>query len=316
MLFNTVVFVLVIRVLLKHSARKLSDVDRKTQFQGTFKTMVSVVSIMVMFGLQWLFGAFTIADASVAFQWLFVIFSTLQGFLLFVFFCVLGKDAREEWLNVFSFGFRKKKKRGVYTSHASQATRRDRNTGSTYITSKHSNTLKKSALLSVSGDTTTELCSRRNIYLAMPTSTISEVQETEFVYSNGNADLTDGPQGGKVELVNGHSGDLNMTEKQPPVEVPPHILERRFLYRYNPAVVNSPPLKRKADNEEEDDEDTLTSEASTTDCYDVSTADYDVSITADYDASTKADYGDLTQRTELSVLTNSDVSDTEEISRL
>ena len=81
----------------------------------------------------------------------------------------------------------------------------------------------------------------------MPTRTISEVQETEFVYSNGNADLTDGPQGDKVKLVNSHSGDLNMTEKQPPVEVPPHMLERRFLYRYNPAVVNSPLLERKAD---------------------------------------------------------------------
>ena len=78
-LFNTVVLVLVIRVLIKHSVRKLKDKEDKEKVQGTFKTLISVASIMLMFGLQWLFGALTIAEASTAFQWLFVIFSTLQG---------------------------------------------------------------------------------------------------------------------------------------------------------------------------------------------------------------------------------------------
>ena len=81
-LFNTVVFVLVIHVLFKHSVHKFSNMDKKQQLWGTLKTMVSVVSIMFVFGLQWLFGAFTIAKASVAFQWLFVIFSNSSTFHL------------------------------------------------------------------------------------------------------------------------------------------------------------------------------------------------------------------------------------------
>ena len=279
----------------------MSEMERKKKVQGTMKTLISVISIMFMFGLQWLFGAFAISEASLAFQWLFVIFSSLQGFFLFLFFCVLGQDAREEWLNLFSLGFRKKKKRGVITSHVSQTTRRDRNTGSTYITSKHSNTLRKSAL---SGDSssTVELTSKKNIYLAMPTS-ISEERETDFILSNDNTDHDQLSNGAvEVGLANGHSTDLDAAADgtSPPVEVPTHILEGRFMFRYNPAAVSPPLLGREDEEKEDDGEGSHTSEASTTDCYDITTTDY----------------GELTQQTELSVITNSDVSDTEEISHL
>ena len=99
-LFNTIVFVLVIRVLIKHSSRKMKGASNSKKIQGTFKTLISIMSIMFMFGFQWLFGALTIAEASLVFQWLFVIFSTLQGSFLFIFFVVLGKETRGEWLNV------------------------------------------------------------------------------------------------------------------------------------------------------------------------------------------------------------------------
>ena len=292
-------------MLVKHSIRKAGDLDKKKKAQATFKTLLSVVSIMFLFGLQWLFGAFTIAEASIVFQWLFVILSTLQGFFLFVFFCVLSQDAREEWLNLMSLGIRKKKKRGVITSHASGTTRRDRNTGSTYITTKygHSNTLKKNVLSSVSSETSMEMTSRRALLLAPP---ISENKDTEFVISNGNTTLHDKNSDiDKVDLANGHLTNLDDVIGQPPsVEVPEHILEGRFMLRSNPAVAASPPLDRKEDTKDDkDDEDedlTHLSQDSTTDCYDVSTTEF----------------GDFTQLTDLSMLTNSDVSDNEELTRL
>ena len=283
-------FVLVVRVLIKHSARKAGDLTRNKKTQATVKTLISVVSIMFMFGLQWLFGAFTIAEASLVFQWLFVIFSTLQGFFLFLFFCLLSQDAREEWLNLLTFGWRKKSRRSVITSHASQGARRDRNTGSTYFSSKQSTTLKKSVLSSVSSETSMEMSSRRAILLALPTS-VAEERDTEFIFSNGNATEHDGIT---KELTNGHSTSLN--NAAPSVEVPEHILQRRFMLQYNPAVADAPPLDREMETDDEDEE-------------------THVDNTEDYDIST-ADYGDLTQLTELAFFSNSDISDTEELSHL
>ena len=191
-LFNTVVFVIVLRVLIKHYLKKLKDIERKKQITGTFKTFISVVSIMFMFGLQWLFGAFTIAEASEAFQWLFVIFSTLQGLFLFLYFCVMAQDAREQWLNLLSLGKRKMKRQSVTLSRS--------NTKSHYRKQHYSsNTLKmnissssgsRSSLLrarSVSESSTMEIVPKKDILLALPAS-ITEERDTEFELSNGNVE--------------------------------------------------------------------------------------------------------------------------------
>ena len=89
-----------IRVLIKHSQKKLGNhhkKDKKT-VENVKRLLISVFGIMFLFGLTWLFGALTISDASLTFQFLFAIFNSLQGFFIFVFFCVLGKEARELWL--------------------------------------------------------------------------------------------------------------------------------------------------------------------------------------------------------------------------
>ena len=64
---------------------------------------------MSLFGLTWLFGALTVtgfgdSGASTAFQVLFVFLNAFQGFFIFLFFCVISKDARESWLEVFTHG--------------------------------------------------------------------------------------------------------------------------------------------------------------------------------------------------------------------
>ena len=312
-LFNAVVFVLVIRVLVKHSARKLDDVNPKKRAIGIIKTMISVVSISLMFGLQWIFGAFTIAEASEAFQWLFVIFSSLQGFFLFLFFCILSQDAREEWLNLFSLGVRKKRKRGVFVSNTSQAGGgvRGRNTGSTYVTSKHSRTIKRNVISSsgLDSESAVELKSKRNLYLAAPISSVSQAEETLFITNGNAAEHVDLPT--VAEEPNGDIEKFDMgTEsdyKQPTVEVPPYILERRFVRRHDPATTSEPALLEDTNEGEEETEgeggeggSLISSEGSTT-CYDVNMAEFG---------------GELTQMTDVSVYTNSDASDMEELSHL
>ena len=72
------------------------------------RLLVSIVGVMFLFGLTWLFGAFTVtgfgdARASTAFQVLFVVLNAFQGFFIFLFFCVFSTDARDSWLELLSY---------------------------------------------------------------------------------------------------------------------------------------------------------------------------------------------------------------------
>ena len=103
LVFNSIVFVIVIRVLLKHSRKKYGNRDKKV-VNTVRQLFISSFGIMFLFGLSWAFGALTISAASEAFQYLFAIFTSLQGFFIFLFFCVLGKEARESWLQLLCRG--------------------------------------------------------------------------------------------------------------------------------------------------------------------------------------------------------------------
>ena len=83
------------------------------------------MGVMALFGLTWLFGAFTVSGASIVFQTLFVIFNSLQGFFIFLFFCVFGREGRELWLKVLCCG---KKIPGVTASTPPTARRQPRPT--------------------------------------------------------------------------------------------------------------------------------------------------------------------------------------------
>ena len=104
LLFNFVIFFIVIFVLIRHTIGRINRKGDKLDKGTAFRLLISISGVMFLFGLTWLFGAFTIADASFAFQLLFTIFNSLQGFFIFVFFCVLSKDAREAWIGLLSCG--------------------------------------------------------------------------------------------------------------------------------------------------------------------------------------------------------------------
>ena len=50
---------------------------------------------MILLGLTWLFGILALDDAKLVFQYLFCIFNALQGFFVFLFFCVLPHGTRK-----------------------------------------------------------------------------------------------------------------------------------------------------------------------------------------------------------------------------
>ena len=98
-------------VLIKHSKKKIqrakASADGSSR-EATIRLLISIFSIMNMYGLTWLFAVFTFTDGSFTFQLLFAIFNSLQGFFMFIFFCVLGKEARESWAHVLCRGKLKK----------------------------------------------------------------------------------------------------------------------------------------------------------------------------------------------------------------
>ncbi len=98
-------------VLIKHSKKKIqrakASADGNSR-EATIRLLISIFSIMNMYGLTWVFAVFTFTDGSFAFQLLFAIFNSLQGFFMFIFFCVLGKEARDSWAQVICRGKLKK----------------------------------------------------------------------------------------------------------------------------------------------------------------------------------------------------------------
>ena len=61
---------------------------------GNTATVFRLWCILCLFGLTWMFGAFTITQtSSMIFSTLFAVFTSMQGFFIFVFLCLLSKDA-------------------------------------------------------------------------------------------------------------------------------------------------------------------------------------------------------------------------------
>ena len=145
LLFNMVMFVLVARVLIKHTMKKSAKVEEKSQHRAIFKTLLSVAGVMFLFGLSWIFAAFTVKEAAFAFQILFIIFNSTQGFFIFIFICVLSQEVRQEWLNILTCGRTGKQK--LTSSRAGHSTANSHsNTKSTTLTSRGNQTIRRAVV--------------------------------------------------------------------------------------------------------------------------------------------------------------------------
>ena len=87
-------------VIVKHTKQRASKTQKGSNYITTLRLMLSISGVMVLFGLTWLFAAFTVLEATIAFQFIFAIFNSLQGFFIFLFYCVIAKDARMMWSSV------------------------------------------------------------------------------------------------------------------------------------------------------------------------------------------------------------------------
>lgn len=102
LVINTVVFTLVARVIMKPRFKGSIGKNEKekvspAQVRGAF-------TVMVLLGVTWVFGPVAINESKIVFNYLFTILNSLQGFLIFVFRCLLNTEARSAWVLLIKTG--------------------------------------------------------------------------------------------------------------------------------------------------------------------------------------------------------------------
>ncbi|XP_072016526.1 adhesion G-protein coupled receptor G6-like [Amphiura filiformis] len=98
LIFNFVMFMMIMYKLTcgRKDIGRSSSRDKK-QYVTRGITAVAITAIL---GLTWVFGFLTIIEnhaSSLVFQVLFCIFNSLQGFFIFILFCVRDEEIRDEW---------------------------------------------------------------------------------------------------------------------------------------------------------------------------------------------------------------------------
>ncbi|XP_071133675.1 adhesion G-protein coupled receptor G6-like isoform X1 [Mytilus edulis] len=98
LILNCICFVLVFRVLLNGSSKKITKSDNKSSISQRLK---GAIALIVLLGLTWAFAIFSIDGGGIVFQYLFTIFNSLQGLFIFIFYCLLKTEAQQAWKRKF-----------------------------------------------------------------------------------------------------------------------------------------------------------------------------------------------------------------------
>ena len=86
---NIVVFILVFRKMM--GTRHMQN---KTQIEKVKAGIKASAVILPLLGITWLFGLLAFNSATIAFKYIFAIANSLQGFMIFIFHCLLNKQVR------------------------------------------------------------------------------------------------------------------------------------------------------------------------------------------------------------------------------
>ncbi|KAI4554175.1 hypothetical protein MJG53_019474 [Ovis ammon polii x Ovis aries] len=92
-LLNVSMFIVVLVQLCRIKRKKQLGAQRKTSIQD----LRSVAGLTFLLGITWGFAFFAWGPVNVIFMYLFAIFNTLQGFFIFVFYCVAKENVRKQW---------------------------------------------------------------------------------------------------------------------------------------------------------------------------------------------------------------------------
>ena len=89
-------------IILALTLRGITKNRIKKEKKGEVITSVRIAfACSVLLGTTWVFAIFAVGDLRNVFQWLFCIFNSLQGLLIFLFYTVRNLEARKQWMKVF-----------------------------------------------------------------------------------------------------------------------------------------------------------------------------------------------------------------------
>lgn len=110
LLVTLVLFLIALCIILGYSTKRFKGSKKASKRRGACRSIFSILGVMFLFGLTWVFGALTIRGGSDYFKYLFVGFNSLQGVFIFVFFVVFAKETQDLWLQTCGCKERKKRK--------------------------------------------------------------------------------------------------------------------------------------------------------------------------------------------------------------
>ena len=165
------------------------------KYKDVIRRVLGLSGIMFLFGLTWLFAALTIdIDGNqllrIVFQALFVVSASFQGFFIFLFLCVLKKEARDSWKEAFCCG--KLKQRYKYSFTGSGVTNSNTKTNTIGSSSRglYDSVNVKGSILKIKSDTIPRNePSKEDIFTEIPLSEIKDEREdinAHFTTFTGN----------------------------------------------------------------------------------------------------------------------------------
>ncbi|XP_033120522.1 adhesion G protein-coupled receptor L3-like isoform X2 [Anneissia japonica] len=87
-LVNIITLFFVVKLIFQRSSR------RKSESQHAVTAAKGAFILLPILGLTWLFGILSVNDNTIIFQYLFVIFNSLQGLSIFLVYCVFNTEVR------------------------------------------------------------------------------------------------------------------------------------------------------------------------------------------------------------------------------
>ncbi len=110
LIFTLILFFVAFMIILRYSAKERRTKRKLKRRRAAVRTIFTIIAVLTVLGLTWLFGAFTVLRASVYTEYLFVIFNSLLGLNIFLIFVVFAKETRNLWL--VTCGCKEKKSKG------------------------------------------------------------------------------------------------------------------------------------------------------------------------------------------------------------
>ncbi|XP_053311847.1 adhesion G-protein coupled receptor G2 [Spea bombifrons] len=196
-LLNVSMFIVVLIQLCRIKKQKQLGYQRKT----TLQDLRSVAGITVLLGITWGLAFFSWGPGKVVIIYLFTIFNTLQGFFIFIFYCVAKENVRKQWRRYLCCGRFRLAENSDWSKTATNKLKKQ--TTKQGVSSSSSNSIQST---SNSNSTTLLISNEYFMHQNGNGSVFKERNGVSFKVQNGDVSLNDFPDPNSTK-----NGDMKMS---------------------------------------------------------------------------------------------------------